>query len=462
MKVIPFVHEGLGNSSYLIGLDRGGAILVDPDRTVQRYLDEAEARGWQITAMLETHLHADFVSGAHELAAAVEAKLFIPEGEGLRLPHQEVRGSDRWTVDGLEIESIASPGHTPEHLSYVIRDGRHPPALFSGGSLIVGGAARTDLIAPDMTDTLTRAQYRTLTTAFDALPDETGLYPTHGGGSFCSAGSGGTRTSTLGDERTSNPLLAIDDEDEFASWFPNTFASTPAYYLRMRAFNQAGPRLRRDITMPRGLSPPAFAARQNTATVIDTRPMEEYLESHIPGSVSNEFRDAYAVWLGSIVPEGTELLFVTGDGVATDRVVDESLLVGYERFGGVLEGGISAWTGAGLAVKNIPLIDAVVAKRVVVDGGVTLDVRETNEFAAGHIDGALHIPLGSLSSRIEEVPRDRPIVTYCGHGERSTTAASILEVAGIANVSNLGLGIGAWQNNGGRVVTSEQPTRRSS
>lgn len=462
MNIIPFVHEGLGNSSYLVGLDDGRAIAIDPDRSVDRYLRAAQQRGWRIETVLETHLHADFVSGANELLAQVGARLFVPAGAESKLAHHPVQPGDNITMDGLALDAIASPGHTPEHLSYVIRDGTHPPALFSGGSLIVGGAARTDLIAPDMTDKLTRAQYRTLRTAFDALPDETGLYPTHGGGSFCSAGSGGARTSTLGNERTSNPLLAIDDEEEFASWFPNTFASTPAYYFRMRAFNQAGPRLCRDITMPRPMSPAAFAARQHTATVIDTRPTEEYLESHIPGSVSNEFRDAYALWLGSTIPEGTELLFVTGDGVATDQVVDESLLVGYERFGGVLEGGISAWIEAGLVVKNIPLIGAVVAKRVVVDGGVTLDVREANEFAAGHIEGAIHIPLGSLSSRIEEVPRDRPIVTYCGHGERSTTAASILEVAGITNVSNLELGIGGWQNNGGRVVTSEQPMRRSS
>ncbi len=453
MNVVPFIHEGLGNSSYLIGLDRGGAILVDPDRAVQRYLDAAAARGWRIDFVLETHLHADFVSGAHELAAGVGARLFVPQGEGLRLPHHAVRSSERWTLDGLEIESVASPGHTPEHMSYVIRAGSHPPALFSGGSLIVGGAARTDLIAPDMTEQLTRAQYRTLKSAYAGLPDDTLLFPTHGGGSFCSAGGGGERASTLGVERATNPLLAIDDEDEFARWFPTTFPATPSYYSRMRAFNQAGPRLRRDILAPPALSPSEFDARRRQAIVIDARPIDQYLASHIAGALSNAFRDAYAVWLGWLVPADAELLFVTGDGISTDRVVDESLLVGYERFGGVLEGGIPAWMEAGLPVETLPMIDAAAAGRVLMDGGIALDVREPDEYAAGHIEGALHIPLGSLSSRIDELPRDRPIVTYCGHGERSTTAVSILERAGMPMLSNLEYGIGAWQHEGRRVVS---------
>ena len=455
MNVVPFVHEGLGNSSYLIGLDGGSAILVDPDRTVRRYLDAAEARGWRIDSVLETHLHADFVSGAHEFAASVGARLFVPEGEGLRLPHLGVRASERWTLDGMEIESLASPGHTPEHISYAMRTASGPTALFSGGSLIVGGAARTDLISPDMTEQLTRSQYRTLKSAYTRLSDDTLLYPTHGGGSFCSAGRGGERssTSTLGVERTTSPLLAIDDEDEFARWFPTTFPATPSYYSRMRAFNQAGPRLRRDIPAPPTLSPFAFDERRKQAIIIDTRPVDQYLESHIVGSLSDAFRDAYAVWLGWVVPADAELLFVVDDGMSIDWVVDESLLVGYERFGGTLDGGLPAWSEAGLPVETVPMIDAAAAGRMLIDGGIAVDVREPDEYAAGHIEGALHIPLGSLSSRVGEVPRDRPIVTYCGHGERSTTAVSILERAGIPMLSNLERGIGAWRDDGRRIVS---------
>jgi len=452
MNVVPFVHEGLGNSSYLIGLDGGSAILVDPDRTVQRYLDAAAARGWRIDSMLETHLHADFVSGAHELAAAVGARLFVPEGEGLRLPHHGVRGSERWAIDGLEIEGLASPGHTPEHMSYVIRAGSEPPALFSGGSLIVGGAARTDLIASEMTEPLTRAQFRTLKTAFSALPDETWLFPTHGGGSFCSTGAGDERSSTLGAERASNPLLAFDNEDEFTAWFPTTFPSAPAYYFRMRAFNQAGPRLSRDIQAPPVLSAANFNSSRRDAAVIDVRPVSAYATSHIPNSLSIAFRDAFPVWLGWLVPGGMRLLFVTGD-VPVQHVLDASLLVGYEQFAGVLEGGMRAWEAAGLPVAGVKLVDASEAHRSLVDGASALDVREPDEYAAGHISGAIHVPLGQLAGRVGEVPHDRPIVAYCGHGERAATAVSLLERSGRTAVLNLDGGIGAWRDAGYGVVT---------
>ncbi|HWO93433.1 MAG TPA: MBL fold metallo-hydrolase, partial [Dehalococcoidia bacterium] len=245
MNVISFERTGLGNSSYLVDIGGGRAVAVDPDRTAQRYITAAEERGLRIVAALETHVHADFVSGARELAAA-GADILAPAESELRFPYRGLHASERFILDGVQVEAIASPGHTPEHLSYVLRADGRAPALFSGGSLIVGGAARTDLITPEMTEPLTRAQFRTLHKAFGHLPDETELYPTHGGGSFCSVGGTSSSTSTLGEERRSNPLLAMDDEEEFVRSWPATFPAAPAYFFRMRAFNQAGPRLRRE------------------------------------------------------------------------------------------------------------------------------------------------------------------------------------------------------------------------
>lgn len=452
MNVVPFVHEGLGNSSYLVGIGAGRALLVDPDRTVGRYLEEAGARGWTIEAVLETHLHADFVSGAHEVAAATGATLFLPRDAAVRLPHEPVEALRRITLDGLEIEALGSPGHTPEHLSYALRTGGRPPALFSGGSLIVGGAARTDLISPEMTEPLTRAQYQTLTGAFRSLPDETALYPTHGGGSFCSAGSGGGRTSTLGQERASNPAMGIETEEEFVRWFPATFPAAPAYYFRMRAFNAAGPRLRREIAGPPRLPAEEFArARAGGATVVDVRPIEAYAEGHIPGALSIAFRDAFAVWLGWLVAEGTPLLFVA-EGLPIEGVVDEALLVGHERFAGVLEGGIGVWERAGLPIAGARLVDAAEARASAVEGATVLDVRERDEYAAGHVPEAVHIPLGELAARVGELPSKGLIVAYCGHGERSGTAVSILERAGRTEVVNLDGGMGAWEESGLPVV----------
>ena len=184
MNVIPFVREGLGNSSYLVQVGEGEAALIDPDRSIGRYLETAKSRGWNIVAAFETHIHADFITGALETAHATGAQIYLPEGSEARFTHSPLKPGQPLQLQGTTVEPIASPGHTPEHMSYVFRQEGQVPALFSGGSLIVGGAARTDLVSQEMTEPLTRAQYRTLMSAFSSLSDETSLFPTHGAGSF--------------------------------------------------------------------------------------------------------------------------------------------------------------------------------------------------------------------------------------------------------------------------------------
>lgn len=444
MTVVPFVHEGLGNSSYLVELGEKKAALIDPDRNVRRYLQAAESRGWDIDAVFETHLHADFVSGAREAANATGARIFAPQAGTYRFPIEPMKAGDRMRFGGVELEAIGSPGHTPEHLSYVVRGAGRPDQLFSGGSLIVGGAARTDLIAPDQTTSLTRSQYRTLTQAFEALADETLLYPTHGGGSFCSTGAGAERTSTLGKERATNPLLDRDDEDEFVRWFPTSFPAVPAYFSRMRPINQGGPRFRSEIAMPPALSPDDFERARDGALVVDVRPFESYAEAHVDGALSIAFRDVYATWLGWLVPADTKLLFVTGDERLED-VIDQSLLVGYEDFAGWLDGGMDAWTAAGKSVSTSTVVDAAEARSVLSNGAVAVDVREPGELASGTIPGAVTIPLGALAGHELDRPNGQPVVVYCGHGERAASAASVLERAGFTSVSNLRDGIGAWR-----------------
>ena len=452
MDVVSFVHEGLGNSSYLVQVAEGEAVLVDPDRSIDRYLQAADSHGWRVVSVFETHLHADFVSGSLETAHAAGARVYLPEAAHARFPHNPLEVGQRVRTSGVDVEAIASPGHTPEHMSYVFRSQRQAPALFSGGAIIVGGAARTDLISPEMTEFLTRSEYRTLKTAFSSLGDDTLLYPTHGGGSFCSAGSTGQRTSTLGEERARNPLLAIDDEDEFVDWFPSTFPpGIPDYFFRMRPINQAGPGLRSDVSKPPPLAPSEFDAARQGGLVMDVRPYEEYAEAHVPGSVSNAFRDAYATFLGWVVPPETPLLLVTGD-VPVARIIDESLLVGHERFAGWLDGGMEKWTAGGLPVERIEVVDAVQARQALVDGAVALDVREQNEFESGHIEGAIWIPVGKIQADLDKIPKGRPIIAYCGHGERSSTALSLLERAGIGPLINLRDGFGAWREAGYAVL----------
>ena len=431
MKVIPFVHEGLGNSSYLVQISGRSAILVDPDRNVGRYLRDADARGLGIVDVLETHLHADFMTGSRELLDLIGVEPRASRDGRLAFPHREVSPGDAFVVEGVQIRVVGSPGHTPEHVSYALQAPRNEiPILFSGGSLIVGGAARTDLVSPDLTEELTREQYRTLRHAFADLSDETLLYPTHGGGSFCSAGVGGDRTSTLGRERASNPLLSFTDEDEFARWFPTTFPGAPDYFFKMRPINQAGPRLRREIAEPSALSPDEFQAAAKSALVIDVRTIDEYHHAHIPGSLSIAFRPSYCTWLGWLVDLGTPLLFITGDELL-NRVVEESLLVGHENFAGWLVDGMEAWERAGLPTRKTRSIAQGEAKRLFRNGALALDVREPSEFESGHLNDAINVPLGKLAKSNSVVPAEAPIIAYCGHGERSTTAISILERSGV-------------------------------
>ena len=444
MKVIPFVHEGLGNSSYLVQLTPDSALLIDPDRSVDRYLREAEARGLRIAGVLETHLHADFVTGSRELLEVTGVEPHASRGGHVLFRHHGVKAGDAFNIEGVRVQVIGSTGHTPEHVSYVLDAPRaEPPVLFSGGSLIVGGAARTDLVSPDLTEELTRAQYQTLKHAFADLPDDTLLYPTHGGGSFCSAGASNERTSTLGRERASNPLLAFESEDEFARWFPTTFPGAPDYFFKMRPINQAGPHLRREVVDPRPLSPDEFNGLMSSGLVVDTRPIQEYQEAHIRGALSIAFRPSFATWLGWLVPLGTPLLFVVGDE-PLEQVIAESLLVGQENFAGWLQGGVQAWEQAGLPVRETRQASPEDARLLLGGGARALDVREPSEFASGHIAKAENMPLGSLGKSSEAIPRGRAVITYCGHGERSTTAASILERLGFEEVFNLKGGYEGW------------------
>ena len=236
-------------------------------------------------------------------------------------------------------------------------------------------------------------------------------------------------------------------------WFPGTFPNVPSYFFRMRPINRAGPRLRRDIPPPPPLTPAEFDGRRQQAVVVDVRSLTEYSSRHIPGSLSNTFRGVYPTWLGWLVPQDAPLLIVLGNA-PLEQVVDESQLVGYEKFAGWLAGGIEAWDASGRPVAQMQLLNGRQARQALLDGAVALDVREPAEVAAGRIEGALHIALGSIEAHLDRLPKDRPILAYCGHGERSATALSLLERSGFSQLLNLNGGINAWRDAGYKTVSS--------
>lgn len=442
IDIIPFVDPGLGNSSYMVGLPDQRALVIDPRRDPSTYLQEAEERGWDIVAGVETHLHADFISGGRELEA-VGAALFAPAGSELAFTHRALEPDGEVTFGGLTLKALPSPGHTPEHLSYLLSDGARPLALFSGGSLLVGAVARTDLIAPDKTEELTRQMFRSLRAVLAPLPDDLAVFPTHGAGSFCTAGVGGERVTTLGRERATNPFLRVEEEDQFVKLLLANLGTYPDYYGQLRERNRLGPRVYGG-EWPRlaAIAPDEFdRLLRDGAVVVDVRPAGSWAGGHLPGSFSIPLRDEFALWLGWMVDIDDTIIFVTEAGQDRQGLVRACLGIGFENLSGELAGGTAAWSASGRPINSTARapIGAVDAQMI--------DVRQSSEWETGHIPGVFHAELGDLAAAT--LP-SRSLAVHCGHGDRASTAASVLERAGRTDVTVLIGGPEDWSRATGR------------
>ena len=457
-RIWPLPCEGLGNSSYLAEVADGLALAVDPGRDPRPYLGLAAAHGLRVAFTADTHVHADFVSGGRELAAG-GARLLAPAGSGLSFPHEELRDGEDLDLGGLMLRALATPGHPPEHLSYLLLEGTRPVAVFTGGALIMGGVARTDLVDPDRAEEWTRAAYRSAL-ALLGLPPGLAAYPTHGPGSFCSAGETGGHVTTIGRERDGNPLLAGTGEDAFTRQVLERPGSYPAYFARLPAVNRRGaPRHGTSRPVLPALTPAHVAElAAGGATVIDARPIAEFAAAHIPGSLSNELRPAFATWLGWLASPGRPLIVVLGAGQDRGELVEAALLVGYDNLAGELDGGMSAWRAAGLSTASIPLLDP--AADHLPDGSRVLDVRQRSEWASGHLPGAVHAELGTLTGPAAGLP-EGPVAVMCGHGERAMTGASLLAAGpgGAAAVSVLRGGPADWAKAAGQAIAQERAHR---
>jgi glyoxylase-like metal-dependent hydrolase (beta-lactamase superfamily II)/rhodanese-related sulfurtransferase len=446
LSIVALVDEGLGNSSYLVKLGDGRALVVDPARDPTPYLAAADRLGVTITHTVETHLHADFVTGSPELAAR-GATVLAPAAAKIDWPHSRLGDGDETDLGGLRLRALATPGHTPEHLAYLVLDGDRPAALFSGGSLLVGAVARTDLISPDRTDALARALWRSIVERLLVLPDDLAVYPTHGAGSFCSAPAGAERSTTIGRERAANPLLAAADEDTFVDRLLAGLGSYPPYFAELRAVNRSGPQVYGAF--------PALTALDlanvrrlldDGGALIDVRPIEQFAAGHIPGSLSIELRPQFASWLGWLVGRNRPLVFVTDADTDRAELVRQCLTIGYEHLGGELDGGIGAWETAGQPLEQTPLVPA---PRV---SGLVLDVRQDAEYEGGHLPGAAHVELGSLPAARANLDSG-PLTVMCGHGQRAMTAASLLGAAGRTEVSVVAGGPDDWAATGRPLAT---------
>jgi hydroxyacylglutathione hydrolase len=426
----PVVDEGLGNSAYVVELGDGRALVIDPARDPSPYLELARWRRLQIAYSVETHLHADFVTGSRELAAADSAQILAPRASRLGFAHQGLEDGEEVDLGGLVLRVLATPGHAPEHVSYLLLDGARPVAVFSGGALLVGTVARTDLAGPELTEPLARAAYRSLHGRLLSLPDELAVYPTHGAGSFCATPAGDARTTTIGAERRHNRLLAAPDEDAFVAQLLASFGSFPPYFLQLRERNRIGPELLgRDWKVLPLLSTDRVQQHlTGGGLVVDARPVAAFAAGHIRGTLSIALRPAFASWLGWLVDDTRPLVFVLDENQDRGELARQCRTIGYDHLAGELAGGMAAWRAAGLPEAQLPLVEA---DQLDDEPGVVLDVRQASEVADGHLPGALAVELGELAGDRQsgELP-EGPVTVMCAHGERAMTAASLLERAG--------------------------------
>ena len=435
-RIYDFVDEGLGHSSYVIDLGDGTAAVVDAPRFPIAHEALIEGLNLRLTWTMDTHSHADYVTGSPALAGRKGATFIAPAASHLESPHRPVRDGDHLVLsDGVELVAWATAGHTPDHYAYLLIEDGAPAALFSGGSLMVGTVGRTDLNGPELTVPLAHDMFAALR-GFDQLPDELAVYPTHGAGSFCSAPGALQRTSTLGHERATNLLFSITDEDEFVERLVAGLGTFPSYFRRLPELNRQGPTRFDSIPQLTRLGPDDVERHlAEGSVVVDARPVAAVSAGHIPGSLSNTLRPVFASWLGWLVEPNRAIVFVLEPDQDRNDLVRQCLDVGHEQLVGELDGGIGSWTDSGRPTRTMPLVEPHAM------AGTVIDVRQANEYASGHLPGALNIELGAVSE--SEVPVG-PLTVMCGHGERAMTAASILTACGRDDVAVLDGGPDTW------------------
>lgn len=446
------IHEDLGCASYLVAdRDAGHAAVIDPQWDIDPYLRLARLHGVRIEHVLETHNHADHVSGHGRLARATGATIHAHELAAAEYEHQPF--ADGWVLElgEVSVEALHTPGHRPEHTAFLLRDASRDGAawaVLSGDSLFVGDVARPDLAIEPREGAA--AMFHSLHDRLLALDDEVEVWPGHLGGSLC-GGSGLDlkSSSTIGFERQRNPALAIADEEEFVSAAVASLPDRPPDVERIVALNR-GP-LVVEFGTPAPMTPHEVErCVASGGVVIDGRTNEEFDEAHIAGALSTSAYDTgFATKVSRVAPPGAEVVVVAASDGDERDAAELLAAVGLE-VRGFLEGGMTAWRMDGRPVEKIELIDPdeLATRAEDPEPPLILDVRNAAEYAAEHIPGSLHIPYGDLAGRLGELPRDRPIATICRGGKRSGLAASILQREGFKDVVHVGLGVGHWRAGG--------------
>lgn len=473
MIVKRFYDEKLAQASYLIGCAATGeALVVDPNRDVEQYVEAAAREDLRITHVTETHIHADFVSGLRELARRTGATMYLSDegdeswkyayaGEG---PAVLLRDGDHFRVGNIRIDVLHTPGHTPEHLTFLVTDGAtadRPIAALTGDFVFVGDVGRPDLLerAAGIAGTMeagARRLFRSLQ-AFKAHPDWLQIWPGHGAGSACGKGLSAIPHSTVGYERLFNWAFAIGDEDEFVRAVLAGQPEPPKYFAEMKRINKEGPRILDGIHRPGRLPAERLApALEAGALVVDARPAADFAAGHVPGTINIPLDRSFNTWAGWLVPYDRDFYLIVDerDAHAVDEAAADLAMIGLDRVAGYFGAdAIQLWAARGAALQTVPRLTPDELARLMDAGDVAiLDVRGHAEWEAGRLPGVPNVPLGYLADRLDEIPAGRPLVVHCLSGARSAIAASVLQARGIADVVDLAGGFAAWHAAGLPVV----------
>jgi hydroxyacylglutathione hydrolase len=459
MLVKQFVDEGLGNSSYLIASkETGQAAVLDPERDVDRYLQMAEGLGLKIIYALDTHLHNDFVSGALEIAAQAGAKVGASSEARIDFEHLPLSEGSTLDLGELRIATLSTPGHTPEHISFAIYQpgSSAPSAVFSGGALIVGGAARTDLLGENLAVPLARQLYHSIQEKLLDFPDDVTIFPTHGAGSFCAAPVSRERISTIGQEKLHNPLAQPLDEGSFVVRSLSGLPSYPTYFKYLREINKRGPALLGGLPVLKPLNPEeVLQLNSQGVAILDTRKPRAFAAGHIPESYGIPLGTPLVTWAGWVVPFGTPLVLVSSSAEEREEAVRQLIRIGYDDLRGYLLGGFEAWEADSRQVWRVPVMPVEELAEHLERGKapVILDVRSDAEWRAGHLPNAIHIEAGRLPFEDLPLPTEGVKVIHCSTSYRSTVGVSVLERRGYRNLVLLRGGFSKWQASGFGVVS---------
>ena len=446
MFVQQFFVKGLAHSSYLLAGNKTCAI-IDPQRDIDIYLEAARDMGVRITHILETHLHADFVSGHMDLAKVTGAEIYAPKSAKCRFDHVAVAQGSTFEIENMSFKVFDTPGHTPEHISYVVIDrsrGAAPAALFCGDTLFVGDVGRPDLF-PGRAKELATKLFDSLHKKIMKLPDFCEVYPAHGAGSLCGRAMGAKRTSTIGYERKYNAAVKIKDRRKFIDSLTTNMPGAPDHFSRCSAINGKGPKLVAKTAAPAPMEPGSFyrRSRKNDTIVLDTRSYSRFGGHHVPGAYHIDLGGNFPTFAGWVLPPDKKILLVSSD--AEEAVAANTWLkrVGLDNAIGYLDGGLFEWAKAGLPTEHVPQI-SVQELRDLMCGAeqiVLIDVRSPREFEGGHIEGAINIPTPDLRKRYKEFDRETPIAIICSTGHRSSLGTSLFEQHGYRKLLNVAGGM---------------------